>query len=146
MDSIGTRSREHILPIATKAILTASRIVFFPSEFIFLILFVNKHINSKGEEADAASIWVFRVCKDWWGPWWFWSSSRRSTCNPFSIATSFEIAATYWSLHTFKSPSVSNVLTISSILIDVFIEMSFKLHQQSVSFSVCMIINVQNRR
>ena len=56
MDSIGTRFRERIPPIATKAILTASRIVFFPNEFIFLILFVNKHINSKGEEADAASI------------------------------------------------------------------------------------------
>ena len=59
MDSIGTRFRERIPPIATKVILTASRIVFFPNEFIFLILFVNKHINSKGEEADAAALYKY---------------------------------------------------------------------------------------
>ena len=43
------------------------------------------------------------------------------------------MAATYWLFHTFNSPIVSNVLTISSIFIDVFVlQISTNLSKQCV--------------
>ena len=146
MASVGTRFRKLICRKTGKTNRRAIQTIFSRNELVCLFLFVNKHINSKEAEADEASIWVYQACTDWWGSWWFWSNYRRSTFNLLWISTSREIAAMYWSLHTLRRPNVSNVLTISSILIDVFTEISFKLHQQSVSFRVCIIINVQKRR
>lgn len=48
----------------------------------------------------------------------------------FTTHTSSEIAATYCPFHTFRSPSISNVLTISSTLREVRVEISFILHVQ----------------
>ena len=63
------------------------------------------------------------------------------------------MAATYCPFHTFRSPSVSSVLTMSSTFIEVRVLrinasshedlISFKLHVQCVSWKVFMMTYVQ---